>query len=564
MSVPTRLKFARILYMEDGTGSPSLVVNTLKEHGCQVDLAPNGKAGLTMHEKIQYDLILMDSHLPGMDEKSVLRAMSEQGPLPPAILLARMGEEKKAVDAVKLGAKDYVIRDSDGGYLQLLPLVIKQVLKKRRIAEEKRHALEKFSESEQRFRKIFHQLQSIMEGTGSAIGENFFRSLVSHLASALNVKFAIVGELANREGNKIRTLAFWKDNRVVENFVYNPADTPCERLLNQKECLYVENVRNGFPPNPFAVEMNVETYLGIPLFDSTGKALGVLAVLHDQALADPDNAKSIVTTFAARAQAELERRHIEDELLKYRHHLEELVQKRTMELRATHEQLVHAEKLSAVGKLVASIAHEFNNPIYGIRNVLEQIAEGVPMDPTYQNMASLAVRECNRITNLIKKLQDFHRPSPGITAPLDIHGAIDDMALLIRKKLKEKNIKLEKHYAANMPKIDAVADQIKQVILNILQNAEEAMPKEGGTITITTQVRKDSIKILFRDTGSGISPENEKLIFEPFFTTKSAVKGTGLGLFVSYGIIETHGGDLRVDSQPGQGTTFTVTLPVKP
>jgi signal transduction histidine kinase len=133
---------------------------------------------------------------------------------------------------------------------------------------------------------------------------------------------------------------------------------------------------------------------------------------------------------------------------------------------------------------------------------------------------------------------------------------------MTEKKLKEKKIKLKTHYADDIPPIVAVSDQIRQVILNLLQNAEGAITEEGGKIAITTQRDGSCIKIYVQDTGCGILTENMKSIFEPFFTTKASVKGTGLGLFVSYGIVKKHGGNIEIQSQPGKGTIFTVTLPI--
>lgn len=262
-------------------------------------------------------------------------------------------------------------------------------------------------------------------------------------------------------------------------------------------------------------------------------------------------------------QEVVERKQAEVELKKYRNHLEDMVEKRTDELKSVHDQLLHSEKLSAIGKLSASIAHEFNNPITGIHSVLERVSKKVPMDETNKDLVDVAVRECKRITNLIKKLQDFHRPSPGIVTSVDIHKVIDEVILLSKVTLKTRGIKLKKSYAGNMPKIQAISDQIKQVILNILNNAEEAIPADGGKIKIFTEVFDSRIKVHFQDSGCGVSSENIKCIFDPFFSTKSAAKGTGLGLSISYGIIKQHGGEIEVKSETGQGTTFTITLPIK-
>jgi two-component system sensor kinase FixL len=232
-------------------------------------------------------------------------------------------------------------------------------------------------------------------------------------------------------------------------------------------------------------------------------------------------------------------------------------------LKNSQEQLLHIEKLRAIGKLSASIAHEFNNPIYGIRNVLEKISDEVDLSDKQASFVRLAIDECNRIKNLTMKLQDFNRPSSDQFEMLDIHGVIDDMLILMKKKFKEKGIQLTKNYAVNIPEFPGISDQIKQVTLNLLQNAEEAVSTDGGTITVTTRVRSSQLQIEVEDNGSGILPENKDKIFEPFFTTKSSVKGIGLGLSVTHGIVEAHGGKIKVHSFPGKGTSFTVELPCK-
>ena len=258
-----------------------------------------------------------------------------------------------------------------------------------------------------------------------------------------------------------------------------------------------------------------------------------------------------------------EKKKTEEELSLHRHHLEELVMQRTADLESTHLQLLHAEKLSATGKIAASMAHEFNNPIYGIRNVLEKIMRRVSMEDNNKRFVQLAIQECDRVTGLIRRVLDFYSPSTDEKEWMDVHGSIDDMLLLLQKKFSMRGINLVKEYASDMPSIEVVPDQFKQVILNILQNAEEAIPEDGGRIIITTSSENRKARIQIADTGTGISTQVMKNIFDPFFTTKPSVKGTGLGLSVTYGIIKKHKGDILVDSLPGRGTTFTIFFPVK-
>jgi signal transduction histidine kinase len=185
------------------------------------------------------------------------------------------------------------------------------------------------------------------------------------------------------------------------------------------------------------------------------------------------------------------------------------------------------------------------------------------MEDNNKRFIQLAIQECDRVTMLIRKVLDFHSPSTDEKEWIDVHESIDDMILMIQKRFSVCDIHLTKEYAADMPNIEAVPDQFKQVVLNILQNAEEAIPGGGGRVTITTSAGNGMAQIQIKDTGTGISSQVMKNIFDPFFTTKPSVKGTGLGLSVAFGIIKKHRGKIRVDSQPGRGATFTICLPVK-
>jgi len=285
----------------------------------------------------------------------------------------------------------------------------------------------------------------------------------------------------------------------------------------------------------------------------------MLVILHD-----------VTARKANEAELARYREHLEEEvrqrtqaLERSRDELEERVAERTVEIEKLYKQLLHAAKMSAVGKLSASIAHEFNNPICGIRSVLEGLGRRAGLDDENRHMVELAVRECDRVAKLTSDLQSFNRPTSGKVSQVDVHAALDDILLLCKKEFNNRNIALHKVYAPDLPTIRAVADQIKQVFLNLLTNAREAMGAEGGTVTVTTEAWGEQIVIVFEDSGCGIAREYLEHIFEPFFSTKPEVKGTGLGLAVSYGIVQRHGGDIKVTSEPGHGTRFTVILPIE-
>jgi len=234
------------------------------------------------------------------------------------------------------------------------------------------------------------------------------------------------------------------------------------------------------------------------------------------------------------------------------------------ELRQTQKTLIHSEKLSAIGKLSASVAHEFNNPIYGIRNVLESVESDFfdgNSNQSYKKVVSMAIRECDRMADLIKKLQDFHRPSFSKPVLININTVIADTILFCEKRLKARGIVLETIYDDNVPDVEIITDQIKQVLLNLIHNADDAITGESGKITISTEYLEPNVLIHIHDSGAGIPDKDMSTIFEPFFTTKPDVKGTGLGLSICYGIIKRHDGEIKVESEPGRGTTFTIVLP---
>ncbi|MBI5136501.1 MAG: HAMP domain-containing histidine kinase [Nitrospirae bacterium] len=222
--------------------------------------------------------------------------------------------------------------------------------------------------------------------------------------------------------------------------------------------------------------------------------------------------------------------------------------------------LVQSEKLAATGTLSASIAHEINNPLFGIQGCLERILKRLPQDDPDWRLVSLAMREGQRIARLVEGLRDFHRPSDQTMTTVDLVGVLDDVFLINDKYLQGAKVNLVRKLPKVLPKVKGTRDQLQMVFVNLLSNAVEAMPG-GGTITVEARLEPGHVLLRFTDTGKGISREDLPHLFEPFFSTKPEVKGVGLGLSISYGIIKRHGGEIRVSSEPGR-TDFVVVLPL--
>ena len=239
------------------------------------------------------------------------------------------------------------------------------------------------------------------------------------------------------------------------------------------------------------------------------------------------------------------------------------VRQRTFELQEMQQLYLHSEKLAAIGKLSASIAHEFNNPLQGILSILSGVKKRAIMEAEDAELIDIAIGEGKRISYLIRSLQDFNRPSSGVVATMDVHQSLDSIILLHKNDFTQKRIVMHTDYTPHLPTISAVSDQIKQVFLNLLTNAADACLNRGGVITVSTRQEDDKVVVAIKDNGVGIRPEDIDNIYRPFYTTKSEVKGIGLGLSISYGIVKKHKGEIRIESTPGEGSTFTVVLPIK-
>ncbi len=226
------------------------------------------------------------------------------------------------------------------------------------------------------------------------------------------------------------------------------------------------------------------------------------------------------------------------------------------------QRLRQAQKMEAIGVLSSSIAHEFGNPLMGISFLLDDLRENPCLDNENRRLLDMGLEECNRMKKLIRDLKQFYRPSSGEITSVHIEAVIEDILLFQRAFLNAANVEVVRKYHGHLPPVQAVADQIKQVLVNLLLNAVESMGEDGGTVTISTAVEDDRVVIAIRDTGTGISPGEQEKVFHPFYSTKPEVAGTGLGLSISYGIVKKHNGEIRVHSKPGQGTTFTVILPI--
>jgi len=273
-----------------------------------------------------------------------------------------------------------------------------------------------------------------------------------------------------------------------------------------------------------------------PILDDSGQLTGVVEYVRD---------------ITAQMQAE-------EQLKRYREHLEELIEQRTLELQDSQEQLRRSERLASIGTLAAGIAHEINNPV-GQVLLAAQAAHAAGTDPKrLEKPLADIVNYANRCKNIVQNIQRFARKETSHKIPCDLNHITRQAGELMQEYARKRNCKIGYELAENLPKISLNKIGIEQVLVNLIKNAIEARAR---SVAIQTRCNNKEICLIVEDNGEGIPDQVKKRLFDPFYTTRQSRGGTGLGLSLVHGIIREHGGNIDVRGEPGQGTTFTITLP---
>lgn len=366
------------------------------------------------------------------------------------------------------------------------------------------------------------------------------------------------GEEARRERDRLNLiLANAADPIVVTDLdgAVVLMNAPAERLFQPPPAASPERLATAYVAN----DAKLNFFLSQLGLEAAARRQGEVQ------LVDPDTDQSLIMSVTAT--------EVRDELGQVTavvSVLHDLTQVRELERRTVEQQLFESEKLAAVGRLAATVAHEINNPLEAIKNALYLLVSRTPEDDPNRKFIELASKETNRISSVIRQMLGFYRPV-AVMSPTQVNTVVEEAIALLERQLRQRGITLRRDLDPGLPLVPASADQLKQVFLNLFLNAQDAMPG-GGTLHVTTRLSRESdseflppdrsVLVQVQDSGAGISEENLRHIFEPFFSTKSEQRGTGLGLWVSQGIVHQHGGQMKVRSRPGRGTMFTIALPI--
>jgi len=551
----------KVLIMDDREDSLQFMAEyILKPNGYRYLTARNGESGLRRALSEDPDLIIMDQRMPKMTGLEVLAALKKRQADIPVILMTFHGSEETAVQALRLGAKDYIIKPFDTD--EMLE-AIDRALEERRLRKERDKLTEELMQTNRQLDQRVKELSTVYSVGRSVTAlldpAQVLNRIVEAAVYVTNAEEGTLLLVDEETGDLYLRAARNLGEEFARGFRIKVDDSIAGRVVKTGEP-FIESgdeirlkVKTGYL---------VKSLLYVPLKVGV-KVIGVMSV-DNKASNRPfsDNDVYLLAALADYASIAIVNAQLYSEVKAFNEELEERIKKRTGELRRAQAQLIQSEKLASVGELAAGVAHEINNPLGVILGFAQVILRKLPEDDPLRQPLTSIEREGLRCKKIIQGLLDFSRHTMPTFQPVNLNEVVDSACDLFEYQITVNNVRMTKGLAPNMPEIRADANQLQQVFSNLIINAYHAMPK-GGELRITTRAVGDRVQAIFADTGVGIAPENLKRIFDPFFTTKQVGKGTGLGLSVSHGIIESHGGKIEVDSQVGKGTTFVVSLPVK-
>lgn len=519
-----------ILVIDDSDAIRVKLNAQLRGLGYRVLLAENGRLGLQAVAAHQPVLILLDYQLPDTTGLDVLRKLRAEGNTVPVVLMTAEGSERIAVAAFQMGVRDYLIKPFEPGDVAN---AIERSLREWRLQREKEILLGQL-QTQVRQLTVLHRVGKAV--TAQLESTNLLERIVEAAVFLSNADEGFVQlneekQLVLRAAHNISAIHLRELNKHTDHEL-------ASQTLRTNKPVRLNAERDGI-----RVQANylAQAVLMVPLLVGTD-ALGVLTVAattHRRTFDESDERLLLMLADYASIALHNARTYAA--------------------LRETQGRLVEAEKLAGMGRMAASLAHEINNPLAIIRSGLELVGQQHQPETPLGELVQGLDEEVARIARLLHTLVHFYQPNADGLPP-DLNHLIISLMHITKPQLDRAGVKLYQELATDLPPPNISSDACKQMLINLVRNAIDAMP-EGGNLTIRSAHHRGQIYISVADTGTGILPEYRERIFEPFFSTKG-VTGTGLGLAVVYGILQQAGGSISVDSTVGAGTTFTIRLPV--
>lgn len=517
-----------VLIIDDEIGVTRLCQRLLARAGYQVAAFNRPQDGISLLKQERIDLLLADIRMPEMDGFQLMEIARHTQPDLAVVIMTGYGTVDIAVETLQRGADGIVLKPFSGAEL---------------VQSVERALQEKWREREMQRLRALRPLFSITESLFSEKKPERLQNLLLDMACEhLDCVYAGFYIQAT-DSDEIQSVAERGASLSAD------ADIWISRVAAPDEPL---KLSLDIPDDPEMQAVlsrhGLDSIICVPNSFRRQRSLMVVGRITGEAHfsnADLD----MLTIFSRQAAIALENAQLYSELRAHVRQLEE-----------SQQALIQAEKMAAVGRLTASIAHEINNPLQSVRNCLHLIEHGNFSQKELQNYTSLAAEELDRLMNVTRRMLDYYRPGTLDRSPIHVNELVERVLQLLETQIKSQAIQVHKRLAQNLPAVVVVGNQIQQVIVNIVLNAMGAMP-DGGVLFIETKLKENQVIISVEDTGTGVPKAERESIFEPF--TSSKEEGLGLGLTVSYGIVTAHGGTLDLLPQGKRGAKFQISLPTR-
>jgi len=502
--------------VDDDQGVLFALSRTLKAAGFAMDGAESAEEALERLDALRPQVVLADYYLPGMDGVEFLERVGQRDPLIQRILVS--GSDSAVEAAIhRSHIYRFVAKPWD---TQGLVATIRSAFSQYELAAEHRRLLDLAQSQNAELRELARSLEERVDQRTAAL---------SQAKRQWEETFDAIAE---------PLMILTEDYRIARANLAMARDLsrPVREIIGQKCHELRARAQASFPAEP-----------GRPCMHCPVAATRTSGEPRSAELTSPGGRIYEISSFPLPSMDALS-------LV--------CVYRDVTEARTLQSQVAQADKLAAIGQLAGGVAHEVNNPLGGIlafaQLLKRQLGEGSAGREEVAEIEQSALR-CKRIVEGLLRFSRLARPEE--RRPAQLNDVVDETVLLVVRQYSVAGVTIVTDLGRDLPPVLCNTNQIQQVLLNLLQNAFDAMPAGGG-IQVKTVATRDAVALTVSDEGSGIHPENLPRIFEPFFTTKAEGKGTGLGLAVSAGIVRGHGGKITVASTPGTGTTFFVSLPV--
>jgi signal transduction histidine kinase/DNA-binding response OmpR family regulator len=539
----------RLLVVDDEETVCQVFERTLGKKNYEVQTTQNANKALEEIKQSFFNLMIIDLKMPGMDGIQLLKRIKKLNPYIEVIILTGFGTTDTAVSAMKLGAFDYITKPFN---FKEIEKIIQKCLEKQKLTLENVELKELIA---------LFETSKIIVST-----RNLDDLLEKILDSSIQVTKAKKGSLLlvdekNRE-LKIKSARGLKADIIASTKLFVGEGISGWVAREGKPVLVTNIEQDKRFKKTNDPKYETKSFMSAPLvsvpFVFQGKVLGVVNVsdkISGEAFTKRD--LTLLSVLTSQGAIAIENAKLYSQLQNKVKELEQSIKG----LNQAKEQLIRSEKLVSIGRLASGIVHEICNPLNVISGHVQLLMMDIEKDSSL--IKSLKIIEDNvaRTSRIANNLLKFAKPSQLEISILDVNQLLEEALSMVAKRIYLKNIKMVKNFASSLPDIFGDSQQLQQVFLNIILNAEQSM-SDGGDLIISTNStpEKNFVEISFQDTGCGIPQCNINRIFDPFFTAKQG--GRGLGLSVSYGIIKMHKGTIDVESKEGEGSTFTIKLPV--